>query len=45
MNENNIVQMTATTGFTVGHSINPIFKHIFDCLGSNFMNGNFDFVF
>ena len=25
--------------------INPIFQYIFDCLGFNHMNGNFDFVF
>ena len=30
---------------TVPHSINPIFQYIFDCLGFNPMNGNFDFVF
>ena len=37
--------MTATTHLTVPHSINPIFQYIFDCLGFNPMNGNFDFVF
>ena len=37
--------MTATAGLTVPHSINPIFQYIFDCLGFNPMNGNFDFVF
>ena len=40
-----IIQMTATAGLTVSHSINPIFQYIFDCLGFNPMNGNFDFVF
>ena len=29
----NIIHMTATTGLTVPHSINPIFLYIFDCLG------------
>ena len=41
----NIIQMTATASLTVRHSINPIFQYIFDCLGFNSMNGNFDFVF
>ena len=40
-----IIQMTAMAGLTVPHSINPIFKYIFDCLGFNPMNINFDFVF
>ena len=31
--EHNIIQMTATAGLTVPHSINPIFQYIFDCLG------------
>ena len=43
--EHNIIQMTATTGFTVPHSINPIFQYIFNCLGFNPIIGNFDFVF
>ena len=37
--------MTATAGLNVPHSINPIFQYIFDCLGFNPMNGNFDFVY
>ena len=37
--------MTATAGFTVPHSISPIFHYIFDFLGLNPINGNFDFVF
>ena len=41
----NIIQMTATAGLTGPHSIKPIFQYIFDCLGFNPMNGNFDFVF
>ena len=41
----NISQITATDGLTVPHSINPISQYIFDCLGFNPMNGNFDFVF
>ena len=36
--KHNIIQMTATAG-------NPIFQYIFDCLGFNPMNSNFDFVF
>ena len=43
--KHNIIQMTATTGLTVPHSVNPISQYIFDCLGFNPMNGNFDFVF
>ena len=43
--KHNIIQMTAMAGLTVPHSINPIFQYIFDCLGFNSMNGNFDFVF
>ena len=43
--KHNIIQMTATSDLTVRHSINPIFQYIFDCLGFNPMNGNFDFVF
>ena len=41
----NIIQMIATAGLIVPHSINPIFQYIFDCLGVNPINGNFDFVF
>ena len=41
----NIIQITATAGHTVPHSINPIFQYIFDCLGYHPMNGNFHFVF
>ena len=40
-----INQMTAAADLTVPHSINPIFQYIFDCLGFNPMDGNFDFVF
>ena len=40
-----IIQMTATAGLTVPHSINPIFQYIFDCLSFNLINDNFDFVF
>ena len=43
--KHNIIQMTAATGLTVPHSINPIFQYIFDCLGFSPMNGNFNFVF
>ena len=41
----NIIQMTATAGLTVPHSMKPIFQYIFDYLGFIPMNGNFDFVF
>ena len=41
----NIIQMTVTAGLIVPHPINPIFQYIFDCLGSNRMNGYLDFVF
>ena len=37
--------MTATAGFTVPHSIKRIFQYIFDCLGFNPMNGNFELLF
>ena len=37
-----IIQMTATAGLTILHTINPIFQYIFDCLGFNPINGNFD---
>ena len=40
-----IIQITAMAGLTVPYSINPILQYIFDCLGFNPMNGNFDFVF
>ena len=43
--KHNFIQMTATAGLTVPHSINPIFQYIFDCLGFNPMNGNSNFVF
>ena len=43
--QHNIIQMTATAGLSVPHSIKPIFQYIFDCLGFNPMNGNFDFAF
>ena len=41
----NIIQMIFTAVLTVPHSINPVCQYIFDCLGFNPMNGNFDFVF
>ena len=31
--KHNVIQITATAGLTVPHSINPIFHYIFDCLG------------
>ena len=43
--KHNIFQMTTRAGFAVPHSIKLIFQCIFDCLGINPMNGNFDFVF
>ena len=43
--KHNIIQMSATTSLTVPHSIKPIFQYMFDCFGSNPMNGIFDFVF
>ena len=33
--KHNIIDMTATAGLTVPHSINPIFQFIFDCSGFN----------
>ena len=43
--KDNIIQMIATSGLTLPHSINPIFQYIFDCSGFDPMNVNFDFVF
>ena len=43
--KHDIIQMTATAGLTVPHSIKPNFQYIFDRLSFNPMNGNFVFVF
>ena len=43
--KDNIIQMTTKAGLTVAHSNKTIFQYIFDCLGFNPMNGNFDCVF
>ena len=43
--KHNIIEMTATAGLRVAHLINPISQYIFDCLGFNPINRNFDFVF
>ena len=40
-----INQMTAMASITIPHSMYPIFQYIFDCLGFNPMNGNFNFMF
>ena len=40
-----IIQITVTAGLIVAHSINSIYQYIFDYLGFNPINSNFDFVF
>ena len=37
--ENNFIQMTASAGHAVAHTISPIFKHIIDCMQLYFING------
>ena len=37
--ENNFIQMTASAGHAVAHTISPIFKHIIDCMQLYFTNG------
>ena len=32
--ESNFIQMTASAGYAVAHTIGPIFKHIIDCMKS-----------
>ena len=37
--ENNFFQMAASAGQTVAYTIDPIFKHVIDCVQLNFTNG------
>lgn len=37
--------MTTMADLTLPYPINPIFQFFFNCLDSDRMNGNFDFVF
>ena len=30
--ENNFIQMSASAGHTIAYTIDPIFKHIIDCV-------------
>ena len=36
--ENNFIQMAASTGHAVAYTIDPIFKHIIDCVKLYFTN-------
>ena len=36
--ENNFIEMAASAGHTVTHTIGPIFKHIIDCMQLYFTN-------
>ena len=37
--ENNFIQMAASSGLAVAHTISPIFKHIIDCVQLYYTNG------
>ena len=37
--ENNFIQMAASAGHVVVYTIDPIFKHIVDCVRLYFTNG------
>ena len=37
--ENNFIQMSTPVGHAVAYTIDPIFKHIIDCLQLYFTNG------
>ena len=37
--ENNFIQMAASVGHAVAHTIGPILKHIIDCVQRYFTNG------
>ena len=37
--ENNFIEMAASAGHTVAHTIDPIFKHIIDCMQLYITNG------
>ena len=42
--ENNFIQMAASTGNAVVYTIDPIFKHIIDCVQLYFTNGSTNIV-
>ena len=37
--ENNFIQMAASAGYALAHTIVPIFKHIIDCVQLYITNG------
>ena len=37
--QNNFIQMAGSAGHTVAYTIDPIFKHIIDCMQLYFING------
>ena len=43
--ENNFFQVTASAGHAVAHTIEPILKHIIDCVQLYFTNGFMNIVF
>ena len=43
--ENNFIQMPASAGHTVAHTIVPVFNHIIDCVQLYFTNGFTNIVF
>ena len=42
--ENNFIQMAASGGHAVAYMIDPIFKHIIDCVQLYFTNGFMNIV-
>ena len=42
--KNNFIQMAASAGHAVAHSIGPNFKHIIDCVRLYFTNGLMNIV-
>ena len=43
--ENNFILMAALAGLAVAYTIDPIFKHIIDCVQLHFINGFTNIVF
>jgi len=42
--KHHFVHMAASAGFTVSHSVDPIFKHIFDGMALNGPDGDLNLV-
>ena len=42
--ENNFIQMAALDGHAVAYTVDPIFKHIIDCVQLYFTNGFMNIV-